>query len=326
MTVELHNQSCFEFFEKTEHKNIDCVIVDLPYGQTVNSWDIKIDLQKMWAELKKICKSNAMYIFFCTTKFGNELINSNPSYFRYDLVWEKTNSVGHLSVKKIPMRTHEMIYIFSNKADDIDNEFNSDLREYSKKLFTDIKISKNVLFKKCGNSGLDHFTRQGSSQFGIPTKKNYQFLIDEYKIDKFDYFISHADLKKKWVIHNENTYNPQMTKCKEFIYKKKKEILKTNYGAIQIKETNEKRNSKYPVSILKYKNDKEKLHPTQKPVGLLEWLVKTYSNENETILDFTMGSGSTGVACVNSNRRFIGVEMDEIIFKIAEKRLKNFNK
>jgi adenine-specific DNA-methyltransferase len=67
---------------------------------------------------------------------------------------------------------------------------------------------------------------------------------------------------------------------------------------------------------------KPRLHPTQKPVDLLEYLIKTYTNENETVLDFTMGSGSTGIACINTNRNFIGIEMDDNYFNIAEKRIK----
>ena len=63
------------------------------------------------------------------------------------------------------------------------------------------------------------------------------------------------------------------------------------------------------------------LHPTQKPVPLLEYLIKTYTKEGETVLDFTMGSGSTGVACVNTNRNFIGIELDENYFKIAKERI-----
>ena len=63
------------------------------------------------------------------------------------------------------------------------------------------------------------------------------------------------------------------------------------------------------------------LHPTEKPVGLLEYLIKTYSNENDVILDNCMGSGSTGVACLNTNRRFIGIELDEKYFNIAKERL-----
>ena len=63
------------------------------------------------------------------------------------------------------------------------------------------------------------------------------------------------------------------------------------------------------------------MHPTQKPVDLLEYLIKTYTNEGDTILDFTMGSGSTGVACINTGRKFIGIELDEKYFEIAEERI-----
>ena len=81
---------------------------------------------------------------------------------------------------------------------------------------------------------------------------------------------------------------------------------------------------KYPVSIQEYSNcdNKNKVHPTQKPVALLEYLIKTYTQVNETVLDFTMGSGSTGVAAVNTNRDFIGIELDENYFKIASERIK----
>lgn len=77
----------------------------------------------------------------------------------------------------------------------------------------------------------------------------------------------------------------------------------------------------YPKNILKFKNDKPSIHPTQKPVSLLEYLIKTYTLENETVLDFTMGSGSTGVACKNLNRNFIGIEKDENYFEIAKNRI-----
>ena len=76
----------------------------------------------------------------------------------------------------------------------------------------------------------------------------------------------------------------------------------------------------YPTERIVFKKEYG-LHPTQKPVALLEYLIKTYTNEGDTVLDFTMGSGSTGVACVNTNRNFIGVELDEGYFKIAEKRI-----
>ena len=83
----------------------------------------------------------------------------------------------------------------------------------------------------------------------------------------------------------------------------------------------------YPNNVLMYANEassnKIRYHPTQKPVALLEYLIRTYTNEGETVLDFTMGSGSTGVACVNTNRRFIGIELEEKYFNIAKERIKN---
>ena len=78
--------------------------------------------------------------------------------------------------------------------------------------------------------------------------------------------------------------------------------------------------SNYPDTILEYKRDKQ-VHPTQKPVALMEYLIKTYTNEGETVLDFTMGSGTTGVACKNLGRKFIGIELDPDYFKIAEDRI-----
>lgn len=79
----------------------------------------------------------------------------------------------------------------------------------------------------------------------------------------------------------------------------------------------------YPTEILEFGHDTSKVHPTQKPVLLMEYLIKTYSNENELVLDNTMGSGTTGVACVNTNRNFIGIEMDKKYFDIASERIEN---
>ena len=77
----------------------------------------------------------------------------------------------------------------------------------------------------------------------------------------------------------------------------------------------------YPNKVIRFIRDKKPVHPTQKPVALMEYLIKTYTNENETVLDFTMGSGTTGVACKNLNRKFIGIEKDETYFKIAQDRI-----
>ena len=78
----------------------------------------------------------------------------------------------------------------------------------------------------------------------------------------------------------------------------------------------------YPTQFIEFKRDRDKLHPTQKPVALLEYLIKTYTNEGEVVLDNCMGSGSTGVACINTNRDFIGYELNEEYFSIAQNRLR----
>ena len=87
---------------------------------------------------------------------------------------------------------------------------------------------------------------------------------------------------------------------------------------VDTESTDGKRN---PLSILSFPRDGNHVHPTQKPVALLEYLIKTYTNEGETVLDNCMGSGSTGVACVNTNRRFIGIELDDKYFEIAKQRI-----
>ena len=79
--------------------------------------------------------------------------------------------------------------------------------------------------------------------------------------------------------------------------------------------------TRYPATILEFDCERKGIHPTQKPVALMEYLIKTYTNEGETVLDFTMGSGTTGVACVNTSRKFIGIERDESYFQIAQRRI-----
>ena len=115
------------------------------------------------------------------------------------------------------------------------------------------------------------------------------------------------------------TYNPQFTKGKPYTVKKGSDSQLYNKSENVVTVNTGKR---YPKTVQKFNRDRGSFHPTQKPVALMEYLIKTYTNENQTILDFTMGSGSTGVACVNTNRNFIGIELDENYFNIASERIK----
>lgn len=118
---------------------------------------------------------------------------------------------------------------------------------------------------------------------------------------------------------NTCSYLPQMTTGKPYISGKGKSgDITANVAKVQTKNNG----TRYPRSIQRFNTDKKKsLHPTQKPVPLLEYLIKTYTNEGDTVLDNCMGSGSTGVACVNTNRNFIGIELDGNYFGIAKDRI-----
>ena len=116
-------------------------------------------------------------------------------------------------------------------------------------------------------------------------------------------------------------YNPQGVIYTDEIAKVTPPEHGRNLGARPKQVGKEYKKAKnFPTTILEFKND-GKLHPTQKPVALFEYLIKTYTNEGETVLDNCMGSGSTGIACINTNRRFIGIEKEDEYFNIAHKRI-----
>ena len=132
---------CLEVMKELSDNSVDCFICDLPYGQlskeppvipnTENkhrkacppteragcAWDIKIDLVPFWEQVKRLARNeHTPVLMFCNTKFGYDLIHSNPSWFRYDLVWDKGRGVSFLLANKMPMKSHEMVYVFSKKG------------------------------------------------------------------------------------------------------------------------------------------------------------------------------------------------------------------
>lgn len=134
MNFQLFNADCLTKMKDISSNSIDLILCDLPFGclhperqrdeskwydsagqaRGSCSWDVKIDLEKFWTEVKRIRKNDhTPTIHFCTTKYGFDLYNSNPKEFRYDLVWDKGRGVSFLSANKMPMRSHEMMYVFS---------------------------------------------------------------------------------------------------------------------------------------------------------------------------------------------------------------------
>jgi hypothetical protein len=124
---------CNELMKELPDKSVDLIFTDLPYGQVSCDWDKKIDLEKMWEQFLRVKKLNTPLFFCCSTKFGVELINSAPKKcpFRYDIVWVKSAPCGFLCAKKMPMKKHEMLYVFYEKLPFYD--LSSHKHKFSKK-------------------------------------------------------------------------------------------------------------------------------------------------------------------------------------------------
>lgn len=167
--------------------------------------------------------------------------------------------------------------------------------------------------------------------------------ITDYKYDLYwvkEKPTNFLQLKKRFGKTTENicvfykqqpTYNPQKYKVEKLVSNKPKQKNNSSItSAIGFKNIKPYKDdgTRYPNDVLRFNREKlgSTLHPTQKPVELLEFLIKSFTNENETVLDFTMGSGSTGIACINTNRNFIGIELDKEYFKIAQDRINNYTK
>lgn len=123
-------------------------------------------------------------------------------------------------------------------------------------------------------------------------------------------------------------YNPQMTKGKPYKNRHKAGDTGSNYGENKKEYSYENEGTRFPRSVLKFKSVKtnEQLHPTQKPIELFEWLIKTYTDEGEIVLDNAMGSGTTAIACINTNRNYIGFEKEKEYIDIIENRIAEHTK
>ena len=362
--MELINKDCFSAFETMKDKSVDMFLLDLPYNQTACKWDKDIiDLGKMWVEIKRIMKPNAIIVMFCTAKFGYRLIHSNPKWFRYDLIWKKSRKVGFLSANKMPLRQHENIYVFKDKQGTY-NPQKTEGKPYNKNTkgvttdFNKAYYKTTTKYKSVENDGFRHPTsvieheniyvfkdKQGTYNpqkiEGKPYKKKERIETKGLYHDK-NYNRTQIDNKgdrhPTSIIEHENiyvfkdkqgTYNPQKTEGKP--YTATRNSVCGVYGVERMGGVN--KGDRHPTSIiehelentvLEFKNPSKNIHKTQKPVELCEWLIRTYTNENDVVCDFTMGSGTVGVACINTKRQFIGVEKDEEIFTLAKNRINEF--
>jgi site-specific DNA-methyltransferase (adenine-specific) len=231
--VILLNEDCLEAMQVIPDGSIDMILADPPYGTTACKWDSVIPFEPMWEQLKRVVKPNGGIVMTASQPFTSALVMSNVKMFAYEWVWVKSKITGVLNAKKMPVRKHEQVLVFSNTKT---------TGTYNPQGL----VAKGTITKQGGNS-------------------------DNYRSRSSEAYV------QEW----------------------------TNW----------------PRDVLEVPSEGKTVHPTQKPVALMEYLIKTYTNEGETVLDFTMGSGTTGVACVNTDRNFIGIELDPEYFAIADKRI-----
>lgn len=243
---KIYNEDCLIGMKDIDDKSIDMICCDLPY-EVLNrnnlsaQWDNIIPFDKMWEQYERIIKDDGVIMLFGQGMFSAQLMMSNPSLWRYNLIWEKDRPTGFLNSKRMPLRNHEDIMVF---------------------------------YKKLG-------TYNPQMEYA-PDRRNHPVGNGEHKATNQCY----GDFSR--------VVNPQIS------------------------------DYKYPKSVLRIKKEHKcqgDEHPTQKPVELIEYLIKTYTNEGEVVLDNCMGSGTTAVACINTKRQYIGFEITKEYFDLANRRI-----
>ncbi len=284
--MQLYNGDCLEVMKKIPDKHIGTVICDLPYGVTDHSWDVVIPPEKLFAEYRRVCKQNANIVLFCQQPFTTNLITSAfKTEFSHMLIWVKDTKTRCKSSKHVPMAQYEEAVVFRiNKCGN--KERHLELRDYFTQELKKSGMSVLQIEDAIGNKAAHHFFRY-SSDFRIPTQDVYQRLQKVTGLFNRPY----EGLRKDFDDERQNlcTYNSPQD------------------------NTN--------VIYCPTPKGKERLHPTQNPVPLLERIITAYSNHGDTVLDNCMGSGTTGVACRNTGRDFIGIELDNTYFNIARESI-----
>lgn len=294
--MKLIKGDCLEEMKMIPDSSVDLILCDPPYGIIKNlniegyknadtTWDDKLDMNSMFEQYNRILRPMGTIILFSQEPYTSEIrtYKSSSIKFCYPLIWLKNHFANAFACKKAPVSYFEDISVFTKLYD---SQHSDKLRIYARLVFEYIGKTKREIMNVIGQS-VDHFFRYDTLQHSLCTEKTYNALIETYGIDNMPGFMPYCQLKK---LQCQKTFNlPKDTK------------LISN--------------------VFTFNKENTRFHPTQKPIALLESLLNIYSNDGDVVLDNTMGSGSTGVACVNTNRDFIGIELNEEYFKIAERRI-----
>ena len=276
---------------------VDAVITDPPYGNVKGLeidgwgkektyWDDEIDFTKLLEKFNNLLEVSAPCILFGQEPMTSKMITAGHCNicFSYRMIWNKTHFANPFMAKKAPLNCFEDIVVFRKKYD---LSGDKKLRNYAKNLLKFTGKTYKQIERILGHRKAEHFfQRTGTLQFSLPTEKTYNEMIKVFGIDKWSGFKDYE----------------------EIINMKKTPVFNLE-------------GKKHKSNILKYSKENTNFHPTQKPVALMQDLIKTYTNKGDVVLDFTMGSGTTGVACIKEKREFIGIEKDTKYFKIAQQRI-----
>lgn len=325
MEFKLFNNDCLKILDKLIANNIqvDSIICDPPYGTTECEWDLVIPESELIPRLYEIIKPNGWLILFGNSPFYDKLLikaidkYNGKQLFKYsqEMIWEKHTPTNPLSANQQLMRKHEKIMILNTTKKEQGkiqtyNPYTRTLiqQNYTKTMTPEkyqTMLKTNGAKRNTPRSWIDlddmkSLQHTNAYKNYLKKQQSKEITLDQ---DKKTRIVKTGNVENKFKIPKVGTSH--LRDEKEFANKK---IEMINNGEIQptkeyIPYTN------YPTSIFKCKHDFDKIHPTQKPLKLMYHLVKLFTNENDWVLDFTMGSGSTGVACIKNNRNFIGIEL-----------------
>ena len=291
---------CLELMRDIPDGSVDMILCDLPYGTMKGAgldgwnsqstqWDERLNTEKLFTEYERVLREKGIAVLFSQEPYTTELRKQkHPNFeFAYPLIWKKDHFANALIAKKAPVSYFEDLSVFYKKYD---RQLLNPLRQYFNRILHFIGFSScKEVNRELGHRRAEHCFYIDTMQFGLCTEKSYQELIDRFHIDMMEGYKTFDECNKIAKRFNR-TFN--LPKDQKFI-----------------------------GNVLEFKKDYQGLHPTQKPVALLEHLIKTYTNEGDTVLDNCMGSGSAGVAAVNMCRNFIGIELDHGYFEIAQQRI-----
>lgn len=299
----IHHGDCMELIKDIPNESIDCVIVDPPYGtvkgmklgnqkEDAYKWDTVLDMDALFKEYFRVLKPKGKVFVFSQNKFTNQVRRYNKYLeYLYPLIWVKDGFANYLAVNKAPVQHFEDISVFEKKYGEMPKS-----RAYAKKVLEFINLSLSEMRKILGHQKAVHFFQIKTLQFSNLTKQTYDDLINRFKINEMDGFLDYDEWLELYNSERENTR------------------AKTLFSLPEGKN--------HFSNILEFPRDRPSLHTTQKPVALIEQLIKVYTEKDAVILDNCIGSGTTAVAAMNTGRFYIGMEQDEEYFNIANERVK----